>query len=594
LKQFAILTGLCAAVLSFGAGARAASAPLPLYAGQCGLPSTQPLYAEFGWPTPAYEAIFGKPGIVVGASSGDWPAKMRAAGAQTVYFDLNLKNRIGTTVKPADPSLLAARAKTFFDYAVAQTGCSTPLIVLNELAGANLVTPWSDNNAQYRQNALTFVQQLTALGAHPVLLIASRPYTGGDAGLWWQQVAASAEIVREDYIPATATWKSGPVLGNRNLRDSYRQAVADFTSIGIAPSRLGLMISFASTKGFGGRSGLQPADAWYQVAKWQSLAAQQVAAETGIASVWSWGWGQWNAAEQDPAKPYALCTWLWTRSPTLCDAPKAIGVGFDASRTTGQLTTLAAGEQCVIGETGENVPPKLLSNDAIQRLQLVTGERDTAYSALYERAVESGRVPVPGQAVLAAERAVITQEFRGSRSAYLSALKQAHASVDIARGVLGDQLRRAKLEATLTASNPSSAEVKTFYDSYPDLLVRMVQAKPAPGWLGGKPKGLALDEVAPIGVFDVATGTSVVVRTSDGSFTVKALADALPLGAVPLGQAKPTIAAALRAFARGAAFEQWSVAQQRAALNTAICARDELPQPAAVDLTSYLPFLRLG
>ena len=104
-------------------------------------------------------------------------------------------------MKPADPSLLAGRAKTFFDYAVAQTGCATPVIVLNELAGANLVTPWSDNNAQYRQNALTFVQQLTALGAHPVLLIASRPYTGGDAGLWWQQVAASAEIVREDLRP---------------------------------------------------------------------------------------------------------------------------------------------------------------------------------------------------------------------------------------------------------------------------------------------------------------------------------------------------------------------------------------------------------
>ena len=63
---------------------------------------------------------------------------------------------------------------------------------------------------------------------------------------------------------------------------------------------------------------------------------------------------------------------------------------------------------------------------------------------------------------------------------------------------------------------------------------------------------------------------------------------------MPLGQAKPTIAAALRGFARGAAFEQWSVAQQRSALSTAICVRDELPQPAAVDLTSYLPFLRLG
>jgi hypothetical protein len=587
LKKLAPLIVLCAALLSLGAGAQAASVPLPPYAGQCGLPSAQPLWAEFGWPTPAYEAIFGKPGVVVGASSGAWPQKMRDMGAATVYFDLNLKNRIGTTVKPADPALLAGRAQKFFDYTVTQTGCATPVIVLNELAGAGLVTPWSDNNAQYRQNALTFVQQLAALGAHPVMLIAARPYTGGDALVWWQQMAAAAEIVREDYIPATATWKSGPVLGNRNLRDSYRKAIADFTSIGIAPSRLGLMISFASSKGFGGRSGLQPESAWYQVAKWQSLAAQQVAAETGIASVWSWGWGQWSANEQDPAKAYALCAWLWTRSPDLCNAPKAIGSDFDTARTTGQLSTLVSGEQCVMGE-------KVLSNDAIQRLQLVTGERDTAYSALYERLVESGRVPVPGQAVLAAERAVIAQEFEGNRAAYLSALRQAHASVDIARGVLGDQLRRAKLEPTLDARSPSASEVKTFYASYPDLLVRMVQATPSPAWLGGKPKGLALDAVAPNRLFDLATGRSVVVRTSDGSFTVKAIADALPLGAVPFGQAKPTIAAALRGFERGAAFEKWSVAQQRAALNDAICVRDELPQPAAVDLTSYLPFLRLG
>ncbi len=587
LKTFATLLVLCAVMLAFGQGAQGAGAPAPPYAGQCGLPATQPLWAEFGWPTPAYEAIFGKPGIVIGASSGAWPAKMRAAGATTVYFDLNLRNRIGTTTKPADPALIDGRAKTFFDYVVQQTGCATPVIVLNELAGAGLVTPWSDNNAQYRQNALRFVQLLAGFGAHPVLLIAARPYTGGDALVWWQQVAASAEIVREDYIPATSTWKSGPVLGNRTLRESYRKAVADLTSIGIAPSRVGLMLSFASTKGFGGRSGLQPAEAWYEVAKWQSLAAQQVAAETGIASVWSWGWGQWNAAEQDPAKAYALCAWLWTRSPALCNAPKAIGDGFDPSLKTGQLNVLTSGQQCIVGK-------RILSNDAIQKLQPVTGERDTAYSALYQRLVESGEVPVPGRDVLAAERAVIAQAFGGSRAAYVTALRQAHASVEIARGVLGDQLRRAKLEATLAAGPPSAAEIQTFYESYPELLVRLVQVAPSPAWLGNKPRGLALSEVAPNWIFDLKTGRGGRVRTTDGVFTVKTLDAALPLGAVPLGQARPAIAAALRAFARGAAYETWSIGRQRFALNNALCARDDLPQPAAVDLTSYLPFLRLG
>ncbi len=585
MKKLALLIALSAAALG-AAPALGASAPAP-YAGQCGLPVAQPIWMDYGWPTDAYNAIFGKPGIVIGSSSGGYPAQMRAAGAATVYFDLNLPNRIGTTIAPADPALMPARAQKLFDYAVQQTGCATPVIVLNELAGAKLVTPWQDKNAQYRQNALSFVQNLAQLGAHPVLLINSSPYTGGDAAVWWQQASASAEIVREDYVPATITWKSGPVLGNRNLRNVYRQAVADLTSIGIPPNRVGLMISFASTPGFGGRSGLQPDQAWYEVAKWEQLAAQQVAAETGIASVWSWGWGMWNAPEQDPAKPYALCAWLWTRSPALCDAPRAIGSGFNASRTEGQLSALTPGLQCVVGK-------QALSNDAIQQLQLVTGDRETAYSALFERLVESGQTPVRGAEVSAAERAVIAQAFGGSRGAYVSALRQAHASVAIARGILGDELRRAKVEATLPASAPAAADIQTFYSSYPDLQVRLVSAKPAPQWLGGKARGLALSEVAPDRVFSLTTGRAEVVRTSDGAFTVRTLGDALPLGAVPLGQVKPAITAALQAFARGAAFERWTVAKQRSALNDALCARDDLPQPGAVDLASYVPFLRLG
>jgi hypothetical protein len=575
----------CAATV-FAGPANGAASPAP-YMGQCGLPATQPLWAEFGWPTPAYEAIFGKAGVVVGASSGAWPQKMREAGAATVYFDLNLRNRVGTTTKPADPSLLATRAQTFFDYAVQQSGCPKPVIVLNELAGPGLVTPWSDNNAQYRQNVLTFVQLLAQKGAWPVLLIPSRPYTGGDALNWWLQVSQAAEIVREVYVPATVTWKQGAALGNRNLRIAYRQGVEDLTSIGILPNRVGIMVSFASSNGFGGRSGLQPDAAWYQVAKWQSLAAAQVAAETGIASVWSWGWGQWTAPEQDPAKAYALCAWLWTRSPDLCNAPKAIGDTFEQSRTDGQLSVLTPGQQCVVGK-------QVVSNDAIQKLQLLTGERDTAFSALYQRLIESESTPVSSRDVLAAESAVIAQAFKGSRAAYVTELRSVHASVTVARGILGDELRRAKVEATMSARTPTAADIQTFYDSYPELLVRNVKASPSAAWLGGKPQGLALSEVAPNWLFDIVTGRGGRVRTTEGVFTVKALDDALPLGAVPLGQAKPAIAAALRAFSRGSAYEQWSVGRQRYGLNNAICARDDLPQPAAVDLTTYAPFLRLG
>jgi hypothetical protein len=571
-------------LLAWSAAAHAAT-PAP-YAGQCGIPATQPVWADFGWQTPQFNAILGKQGVVVGIGSGTYPQQIRAAGAATVYFDLNLKNRVGTTTKPADPSLIPGRVKSFFAFAQQQTGCATPVIVLNELSGPGLVTPWSDNNAQYRADILAFVQGLAAAGAHPVLLLPSKPYTGGDAGVWWQQVATVAELVREIYVPAPSTWKLGPVLGSRTLRMDYRQAVADFTSIGIPANKVGIMISFATTNGFGGRNGLQPALAWYEVAKWQSLAAQQVAAETGIASVWSWGWGEWNVAEQDPAKPYAMCAWLWARSPSLCNAPQAIP-DFDASKTEGQLTVLRPGVQCLVGK-------QTISTAAIAQLSGLTGDPETAYSALFERLVESAAFPVANASVLAAERAVIRQEFRGSRALYNAALARAHTTVVQARAILADQLRRATVERYLPSSPPSASAVSTFYTSYPDLEVRLMSAKPAPPWLGSKQQGLALQNVAPDRLFALATGKSESILTSTGTFAVKALQDASPLGAVPLGRARPAIASALRSFAKGVAFENWTVGKQRAALGTATCAKDDLPQPAAVDLVQYVPFLRLG
>jgi hypothetical protein len=420
-----------------------------------------------------------------------------------------------------------------------------------------------------------------------VLLLPAAIYAGGDALTWWQQVSAVAELVREIYVPATATWKQGAVLGNRTLRQRYRDAVTDITSIGIPANKVGLMLSFSTTVGFGGRNGLQPTGAWFQVAKWQALAVKQVAAETGIASVWSWGWGRWSAGEQDPEKGHAACVWLWARDQSLCDAPKQLGPQFDTSLQDGQLGVLPASAQCLIGA-------RPITNAAIQQLQALTGDRDTAYSALFERFVESNQSPVSTKRVLDAEKAVIRQSFGGSRAAYVTALRRAGANVSIARGVLGDELRRIQVQATLAAGPPSAAQIQTFYESYPDLSVRLIESKPAPAWLGAKAKGYAISEVAPPRIFAMRTGKAATVQTSEGSFRIKPLEDALPLGAVPLGKATPAIKAALRGFARGEQFEQWTVGKQRAALNTAICAKDDLPQPSAVDLTSYLDFLRLG
>lgn len=573
------------AALALGSG-RAAASP-PVWAGSCGIPNEQPVWGEYGWPT--LLPIFGRAGVTLAVTSGsDYPQQARAAGAATIYFDLILNKRTGTPTAPVDPGQIEAKAQKEYDFAVQQTQCKSPVIVENELFGAGTATPWTASNAQYRANVLALLQTLRRLGAYPVLLVNSPPYTAGDAQAWWLAVAGVADVVRETYMPANQVWQAGAVLGSRQLRQFYRRALADFTAIGIPANRLGLMISFAATKGAGGRNGLQPASAWFQVAKWEALAAKTVAAETGAGSVWSWGWAMWSAAENDPDKAHAACVWLWARSPALCDAPKMLGPGFDASLTEGQID-LAPGVVCT-APGGASI-----TAGALRSLQQLTGDRDAALSALFERAVETAAAPsVSPAAVLAAERVVIATAFRGSRAAYLAALRQAHATLPVARAILADELRRTQLESGLPAPSPTADGVLSFYSSYPQLLVRLVQAAPAPAWLGGRPRGLALSEVAPAALFTLPAQRKAVIDTLEGPYRVEPLGDAFPLGSLPFSSVRSAIASALRSFARGQAFESWTIARQHGALAGTTCLRDQLPQPAAVDLTEYLPFLRIG
>jgi hypothetical protein len=571
------------------AAGRAASDPV--WAGQCGIAAQQTVWGEYGWPT--LLPILARPGTLLavtpGANKGvvDYAVEARKRGAATYAFDLKLTNKVGTPANPADPSTLESGAEKVYLAAVARTGgCTTPLIVENELFGAGTSTPWTTTTAQYRANVLAFLQDLAALGAHPVILINKSPYTGSsDAVAWWLSVSKVADIVREVYIPATKIWPLGPILGNRVLRQSYRNAVAALTSIGLPANRVGIMLSFLSQKGVGGRNGLQPASAWFQVVKWEALSAKEVAAEVGLGSVFSWGWQEWNRKEIDPAKPSAACVWLWARRRTLCNAPKKLGRTFDRSLTDGQIPT-GRGTVCRVRRAS-------IGAGAVASLQALTGDRQAALSALFERLVETSERSVSQHAVLAAEHEVVADSFHGSRSAYVAALREAHATVAIARSVLADEIRRARLEQLRYAGQPTTSEVAAFYFAYPSLLVRRVRVSPSPPWLASRQTGYALSEAAPQRLFALATGRKAHVATLLGTYSVKPLGPSQLLGALPLPTVRPAIVAALRGFARAQSFEHWTIAQQNVALGQTICLHDQLPQPAAIDLTQYLPFLRI-
>jgi hypothetical protein len=574
MKRVLVVAAACACLLGF-------ARPAPAAPNSCGIPGYSTLWLDYAdGSVDFWQQLFARPGII-GASTTTG-AQLRAAGALNVYWDMYLNNRVGQPSAPADPSTIVAKANKLFDFAVDATGCATPWIAENELFGSGLVTPWSATNTQYRANVLLYLQTLAARGARPFLLVNSTPYVDGAAGDWWKQVAKVADIVREDYFPAPSIWKKGPIVGPRFMRQAFRQSLQVFADLGIPRAKLGIALGFQTGTGKGGREGLAR-DAWLQTVKWQGLAARQVAQDTGVATIWSWGWGHFSGF--DPDKESAACVYLWTRSPELCDAPTEAGPGFDATRAAGVIK-LPPGAQCTIGV-------KRIGQAELGPLQQLTGDRDLAYTALLERLTESRYATVSQSEVLAAERAVIADRFGGKRSAYLAALSQAHATLSVARGVIADQLRRLEIEPSVPAPSPSNGAVEAFYLAYPDLLARAVTATPAPWWLGGRTKGWALEQLAPQRVFDLSTGFATMVSSLSGSYSVKADGDALPLGALPLARAQRAIAAALKSFARGQAFESWTVARQSGSLLAATCLKDELPQPGAVDLSTFLPFLSL-
>ncbi|MDQ5821238.1 MAG: hypothetical protein M3540_07355 [Actinomycetota bacterium] len=574
MRKLALTLCACAALF--------AVAPGVARAGQCGLPDRTTWWIDYGDGNASAWETFAQPGRIVAAAGLIYPPQIRQRGAKTVFWDMYLNKRVGTPTVPKTPEQAVAAANKLFDFAATSSNCATPLIAENELFGASLPSPWSETNARYRANVLLYLQTLAARGARPFLLVNSTPYTDGEAGDWWRAVAQVSDIVREVYFPAPKIYGQGPIVGNRALRNAFRRSILDFTAIGIPVAKLGIMLGFQTERGAGGREGLER-NAWLEVIKWQALAVQQASTELKFASVWSWGWANWGQRGLDPDKPAAACVYLWARSRALCDGPAAAGARFNASLVEGQLR-VPGGLQCT-SRSGS------ITLAGIRQLQTLTGDREIAYTALLARLAESTRARVTTAQVLAGERGVIASRFAGSVGAYRAALREAHASVAVARGVIADQLRRGRIEATLNAPAPSSAAVTSFYLAYPELLTRQVEAKPAPWWLGWRTRGLAISSLAPASLFTMPGGRKGLIRTMIGSYAVRPLGETVELGALPLERARPAISSALRSFARGAAFEGWSANRQSGVLPTVTCRSDDLPAPGAIDLSMYLPFL---
>lgn len=550
----------------------------------CGIPGSRPLWIDYADALVPFWQRFARPGVIAAGSSPTVMPQLRAAGAATVYFDLRLKERVGTPTDPFEPQTVVAESNDRFDRAVARTGCSTPIIAENEFFDDDSAAPrTSDRVAQYKENVLTMMQTMASRGGHPYLLLPYKFAIHSIAPSWWRRLTAYGTIVLEVYPSAREVYAQGSIAGNRRLRQELRRAITNLTSIGVRPAKIGVMLGF-HVAGKGGRNGLEPASAWWRVVKWQALAARRVARETSIDSIWSWGWGG-GTASYDPDKETAACVYLWTRSSSLCDALPLAGPGFNSSLGEGQLI-MPPRTRCLVGS-------RRLTGTQVTALGRVVKNLSKALSLLYTRAIESDKARVPKGRVPAVERAIIALRFSGSASSYRRALADAGASRTIARAIIADQLRERTLSSSLRVRTPSARDIRRYYRNHVGQLVRSVRVRPAASWLGGRGKGYALASRSPSALFRFATGSENKLQTVMGRYEVLPTEATTTLGHLPLSAVRSAIRAVLIESEQRDAFAIWSVREQEAGLKRTSCAGDRMPLLRVVDPIGRLPFLSL-
>ena len=125
-------------VVLLGCVALFAAAPGQAQARECDLPNKTPLWIDFADGSVPYWQMFAQPGVIAAAANFIFPPQIRALGAKTVYWEMNLRERVGTPANPRDPKVVQDWADRVFYRAVASSACATPWIALNEMWGSNL------------------------------------------------------------------------------------------------------------------------------------------------------------------------------------------------------------------------------------------------------------------------------------------------------------------------------------------------------------------------------------------------------------------------------------------------------------------------
>ena len=336
-----------------------------------------------------------------------------------------------------------------YDAAVTQTGCSTPLIVENELYGAGTRDAVvGDERAVPRERPRLPPGRSPRSGAHPVLLISGAPYTGGDAVAWWQQVAQVADIVREVYVPATLDLeaRAGRSVTARCASGTARGSPTSPRS-GSLRADSGSW-SASSRQGDGGRNGLSRRPRGSRSSKWYALAAKQVAGELGLGTVCR-GAGRVEPGGR-PRQADAACVWLWAREREPLRRAGGLGEGLRRVAERGPDQPSPPAPSARFAGTATSAPAPSARSHASPATATPPSASSTSGSSRARRARSQQRDARGGTRGR-------RRSFGGSRARIRRGARAAHANADSRARVLADEMRRARLEQRRSAHAPTAA-----------------------------------------------------------------------------------------------------------------------------------------
>ena len=165
-------------------------------------------------------AAAGKPGLVLAFNSGtEKPAAARAAGAATVFFDLNFNNRVGTPTAPRDPATMIERADRA--YRVRRLDHR----LRHAVDRRERALRCADADAVDRDDSPVTAPTSSPTSAgspsgvqRVFVTIANPPLHGRRGGAVGRDLAASAVLIRQVYFTSpnvAALHKRGPLLASR-------------------------------------------------------------------------------------------------------------------------------------------------------------------------------------------------------------------------------------------------------------------------------------------------------------------------------------------------------------------------------------------